>query len=266
MSHLLEPLDPKFILDSIAPRNRHYLRKLEIFDTIDSTNTYLLQKAKEDISSGFLCLTDQQTQGRGRFGKSWVSPPGANIYCSLFWRFAHLQHEISGLSMAVAVMIAKVLHQYGIKQGVQLKWPNDVLFLGKKLGGILLETNAPQTIVIGIGLNLYLPDNFMQPELAQAISISNIIKSAPERNRLIGLLVNEMFEQLPVYEKKGLEAFIDDWRKLDVLMGKKITVYTQGENIVGQMLGVNESGELLMQDEAGLQQQFRCGEVSVREG
>lgn len=266
MLFLPEPLEIKFILSEVATQYRELLGKIEVFDTIDSTNTYLLQKIKEkNIPSGSVCLADQQTHGRGRLGRNWVSPPGANIYCSIFWRFTHLQHEVTGLSIAIAVMVANVLQQYGIKSGIQLKWPNDILFSGKKLGGILLETNSSQSMVIGVGLNLYFPEASADPLLAQAIFLYDITKKNPKRNKLIGLLLNEMIKQLPVFEKEGLAAFRADWEKYDALTGKMITVHAGEQQIMGKMLGINNQGELLLQDDAGSVQQFRCGEVSVRD-
>src|ERR1700722_20676584 len=112
MAYLPEPIIPKLILTEIKPKHRELLNKLVVFDCIDSTNTYLLTQAKKAIPSGYVCLANEQTAGRGRFSRSWYSPPGSNIYCSLFWRFTHLHKDLSGLSLAVAVMIIKVLQQY----------------------------------------------------------------------------------------------------------------------------------------------------------
>src|SRR5438445_3968799 len=128
---------------AIEPKNRGCLSGIEIFESIDSTNSYLLEKVKQGAPSGWVCLAEQQMHGRGRLGKSWFSPAGANIYCSMLWRFDNPNLDISGLGIAIGVMVVNTLHQYGIQSGLQLKWPNDVLVAGRKLSGILLEKNDP---------------------------------------------------------------------------------------------------------------------------
>jgi len=266
MSFSLEPLDINSILALIKFKNQQYLNKLEIFDILPSTNTYLLECVKKNSLSCHVVVADQQTQGRGRRGKVWFSPPGANIYCSLLWHFTDLQGELSGLGIAVAAIVADVLCLYGIEQGIKLKWPNDILFSGKKLGGILLETNSLNKIVIGVGLNLHLSSEQAESIQANVTSIDRILPHLPERNKLIGLLINELIEQLPLFEKRGLSDFVQNWRKYDAYSGKRITVYASDKVISGTMLGINEQGELLLEDDNQVVQCFRSGEVSVREG
>jgi BirA family transcriptional regulator, biotin operon repressor / biotin---[acetyl-CoA-carboxylase] ligase len=264
MSLMIEQLDAVKILSAISQENQRNLSKLDIFDTIGSTNTYLLECAKLNLLSGHVVVANQQTNGRGRHGKDWFSPADSNIYFSLLWHFSQLAFELSGLAIVVGVIIAKFLGRYGIKQGIQLKWPNDVLFSDKKLAGILLESNVPQTMVIGIGLNLYFSQDDARAISPAAISIYDIIRRCPPRNYLIGLLINELFEQLRVYENAGLAAFLQDWRDLDYFLNKNITVHTPEREISGIMAGINEYGELLLHGDEGSLHTFRYGTVSVR--
>lgn len=254
----IERFDSNKIIHSIEPENQPQLAKLEIFDVIDSTNTYLLDQAKLGAPSGSVCLAEQQTQGRGRRGRSWFSPPCTNIYFSFLWRFSTLEN-ISGLSVAVAVMVATVLKKYGISN-IELKWPNDVLFAGRKLAGILLERKE-SAVVIGIGLNVYLP-NDADPNW---IAIHDITGQDVSRNHLVGLLTNELLSQLSLYQRRGLSAFLEGWRQHDSLVNKKVTLQTPEHVFSGVMKGINEQGELILQeDTTNALRTFSYGEVSCR--
>ena len=258
INQTIEWLNREKILSAIESDNLANLADLKLFDTIDSTNTYLLTSAKAGAPSGSVCFAEEQTGGRGRRGRSWFSPFGTNIYCSVLWHFSALEN-ISGLSIAVAVMVANVLRKYGISSGIQLKWPNDILFDGRKLSGILIE-RIGNKIVIGVGLNLFLP----KEAEANWICVQDITGREVTRNYLAGLLVNELLAQLPVYAARGLGAFVDEWRKYDVLGGRSITVQTPDKMIEGVMQGINEQGELILKDADGVLQEFCYGEVSVR--
>lgn len=256
---LFERLNEKRIFEIVDPDNQSHLAKLEIFETIASTNTYLLEQAKTGAPCGFACFAEQQTQGRGRLQRTWHSPFGKNIYFSLLWRFGDAIQNLSGLSIAVAVMVANALRKYGIQSGVQLKWPNDVMITQRKLAGILLECNDT-AIVIGIGLNLDVQD----AGEAGWIGLSEVINKPVARNFLAGLLLNELLKNLPLFAVRGLPLFLPEWQKHDVLFNKTVVVRTPDAAIQGVMRGVDEQGQLLLQQENGLLQSFCYGEVSVR--
>ncbi|MDR3477143.1 MAG: biotin--[acetyl-CoA-carboxylase] ligase [Gammaproteobacteria bacterium] len=262
----VELLDSDKIKAAMTPGSLSKLHTLSVFDTIGSTNSYLMDCAKSGVLSGSVCIADQQTRGRGRQGRTWYSPPGANIYCSLLWYFPVQQTDLAALSLAVAVMVAKCLTKYGITNGIQLKWPNDVLFQSQKLAGILLERlpeNAEQIgIVVGVGLNLMLPQENV--ESAQWIDVASIAHRPLQRNYLAGLLINEILHGLSVYQQQGFRAFINEWQQLDVMRGKEVTVHRVLETVTGTMEGINEKGELLLKSSDNTLRTFHCGEVSVR--
>lgn len=234
----------KVIQDNCRPS------RLDIFHSIPSTNSYLLQNAKQ-FASGSVCLAEQQTEGRGRLEKKWISPKG-NIYFSLLWRFINNQN-FSGLSLAIAVIISQLLKEMGVSS-IQLKWPNDILFQGKKLAGILLESPNRSSVVIGIGLNMSAP-----AESVNAIGVNDII--AAERNNLIGLLINKLFSALPIFENQGFSAFHPLWKEYDSLLNKTITLSTGQKTITGIMRGVSEAGELLLETGSGKIESFCYGEA-----
>ena len=252
-----ELLSAENIIASIEPCHLPRLSKLDIFDTIESTNTYLLALAKSG-PTGWACFAEQQTQGRGRLGRRWFSPHGTNIYCSLLWRFPREQ-DISGLSIAIGVMIANTLKQYGVTAGIQLKWPNDILFAGRKLSGILLERSG-EAVIIGIGVNLELPNNSENTWIA----LSDITGKPIKRNHFAGLLMNELLAKCPLYQTQGLPAFLSEWRQHDFLIGKNITLHQSEKQISGIMQGINSAGELLLKNEEGILRSFRAGEASLK--
>jgi BirA family biotin operon repressor/biotin-[acetyl-CoA-carboxylase] ligase len=258
MLKVTETINSELILTGISQNNRHYLSKLDIFDLINSTNTYLLQQINQKAPSGWVCLANQQSFGRGRQEKIWYSPPGNNIYCSLFWRFKQLP---TGLGIGIAIMLARKLKKY--LPTIQIKWPNDLWVNGKKLGGILLEAKTPKEIVIGIGINLSLSTD-THTELPQAISFDEITQQPIKRNECIGLILDTLFSELPYFEEEGLNPFIKDWEEFDVLKDKNIVVFTPKMAAKGIMRGINSAGELMLEDDVGLLRNFCYGEVSVR--
>jgi len=235
------------------------LAHLEIFETISSTNTYLLEQHLAESSKGWICLAEQQTKGRGRQGKEWFSPDGSNIYCSILWKFPSVQHDLSGLSIAAAVMVIYALTKYGIGEGLQLKWPNDILFLGRKLAGILIERRGNQ-IVLGVGINVCLPEQ----QNLNWIDLKQIGKKSIARNYLAGLLINELLANLLIYQQHGVAAFIDPWRQYDFLLNKNIMLHTPEKKIPGVMRGINQQGELIFQPNIGEAYTICYGEISVR--
>ncbi|MBV8802400.1 MAG: biotin--[acetyl-CoA-carboxylase] ligase [Gammaproteobacteria bacterium] len=253
---LFERLDESKILSFVSKENLCYLSALDIFDSIPSTNQFLLEQAKTS-PSGHFCLAEQQTAGRGRRGRVWDTPLGGNIACSLLWRF---KNNISGLSNAVGVILVNVLRQYGIKEGLQLKWPNDVLFAQRKLAGILIE-KIGESVIIGIGVNLHLPE----PKLKERIDVNEIMNKAVARNELVGLLINELLKALPLFQQQGLKGFIKEWRKWDGLTGCKVNVLTPERVFCGIAQGINEKGEFLLLDQEQKIHVFQYGEVTVRQ-
>lgn len=257
MKHKIDPLNVDSIRSGIDIEYRTIVQAIEIFDTIDSTNTYLLQAAKVKAPSGSVCLAESQERGRGRQDRPWINQSG-NIYCSLLWHFDKSVH-LSGLSSAVAVMILKALQKIKIPS-IQLKWPNDIYVNQRKLAGILLESNQPGAVVIGIGLNIKTPnlDN------KSGVGIEEILQISVDRNHFIGMLLNELCRGLQIYQQQGLKSFQALWNQHDWLRGKAVTVHTQPTPIVGIAEGINEQGELMVRDSYQTLQVFSYGEVSVR--
>ncbi len=260
----MELLNSGQILESLHPEVRAQLGELVILGTVDSTNDYLLRLAHRQ--QVIACFAEQQTAGKGQRGKRWLSPPNGQIYFSVLWPFNKSPAAIMGLSLAVGVGVAQALRNYGVTQRIAVKWPNDVYYENQKLAGILVET-TPGTqgfcnAVIGIGINLYL-----RPEQATEIdqpwaSLHQIIQKDIERNHFAGILLNEIILALGKFSTGGLTTFLAEWRTLDYLYGKQVTVTSAQQTLTGIMNGISENGELLLIDDQ--QRQHICLNGMVR--
>jgi BirA family transcriptional regulator, biotin operon repressor / biotin---[acetyl-CoA-carboxylase] ligase len=254
-----ELLDADKILSFIEPNRRRLLAQFDIFPSLPSTNSYLLDLAREPLSSGYVCMAEEQSAGRGRLGKQWDSPQG-NIYCSLLWNFPIAHADISQLSLAIGVMIVRALEELGIKQGCQLKWPNDIYYDNRKLAGILIEALPTRRevypVVIGVGLNVQIQEE-------ERIGLQEILNTPVSRNKVIGLMLNELVAGLGTYIDKSFSSFCSDYMKYDMLRGKYVVIRTGKLEITGIAEGINSSGELVVRDQNSQDHMFRCGEVSV---
>ncbi|MCI0508118.1 MAG: biotin--[acetyl-CoA-carboxylase] ligase, partial [Gammaproteobacteria bacterium] len=181
----IELLAKDHIHQNIAARRETFPGKIEVLWEIDSTNRYLSQQSVSSGAAGMTCLAEMQSAGRGRRGRTWVSPLGGNIYLSQLWKFNGGPAQLSGLSLAAAVAVVRVIHQFGVKEA-RLKWPNDVLVSGKKLAGILLEmtgeSNGPTKVIAGVGINVRLPEIALQEIDQPVTSLQSLLGRSIERN------------------------------------------------------------------------------------
>ena len=243
---------------------KSFICDLEIFSCIDSTNNHLMARAQNEMLSGCVCFTEEQTAGKGRRGRQWISPQGQNIYGSFLWRFNSVTN-LGGLSLAIGVGVIRILQQHGITN-VGLKWPNDIYSNGKKLGGILIEVTSHHdgsaSAVIGLGLNLNLPPNI--DGITQAYT--NLNEIAPDivlnRNFIIAQLLNELLPIAATFEDKALTAYLDEWRSYDCLFGKQVNFFVGSQKHAGIVQGIDENGLLKLERDDGVIQTFASGEVS----
>lgn len=259
----IELLEQKAILDQLQHPASAQLDELVILDTVDSTNDYLLRLTH--TQRVIACFAEQQTAGKGQRGKSWLSP-GGQIYFSLLWQFSKKLGQIMGLSLAIGIAVVRALHRFGVGEGLQLKWPNDIYYQGQKLVGVLVETTpGPQGIcngVIGVGINLY-----ATAEQSMAIDqpwtcVHHILQRPIARNQLAGILLNEILLTLMQFSELGLTPFQKEWQSLDYLYGKRVTITSPQQTLIGVMHGISLNGELLLLDDQ--QQQHVCLNGSVR--
>lgn len=241
---------------------------IQIFDTLPSTNDYLLNIAKEKTDKCVICLAEKQTSGKGRRGRTWTSPFAKNIYLSILWHFPKDACELSGLSLAISLAVVETLKIYGIKHPVGLKWPNDVLWNNQKLAGILVElsgeTHSICSSVIGVGLNVNMSNTKGEPIPAEWADVQMLSDNPVNRNELTGVLLNELIKTLTVFQNQGFSAFIEKWKSFDLVAGKQVSVLTPTAVFQGIGRGIDERGLFLLEDETGALKSFSSGEVSVR--
>ncbi len=264
-------LDKEKILCYVAKEQQNELEQLDILESVASTNDYLLNRGStgyQKPKKALVCLAEKQTQGKGRRGRTWISPFAKNIYLSLLWHFPQDPGELTGLSLAIAIAVIETLKIYGITRNLGIKWPNDILCENQKLAGILIElsgeANDSCNAVIGIGLNVQMPYTKTQDITQPWTDVQTLMNKTINRNELAGLLLNEAIKSLRSFKNHGLKAFVNQWQTFDLTFGKSISITSSTASYQGIGQGINPQGHFLLEIKPGLVKSFASGEVSLR--
>ena len=229
-----------------------------------STNSYLL-KAPIERQCAHVCIAEAQTAGRGRHGTKWLSAANRNIMLSLSWGFHGWPQDIGALSLAVGLAITKMLNEsYGINASI--KWPNDILVDNAKLAGILIDVaghpGSDCQVVVGVGLNVDQVDWDNNAEYAWCDLKQ--LGVAVERNELAAQLIKAMVLVLRAFEDYGFASMVDAWNSLSAFSGRQVSVSQAGICLEGLMLGVENDGALLIEDERGKRHRINDSRASLR--
>ena len=239
---------------------------MEVLWSVNSTNLYLADLATRDYPSGATCLAEMQTQGRGRRGRQWISPLGGNIYLSQLWQFSGGPAQLSGLSLAAAVAVVRVVRQFGVTNA-GVKWPNDILVNGEKLAGILLEirgeSSGPTSVIVGLGLNIRLNESSGKNIDQPYTSLEKLLGKPVQRNRLAAHLANELHQVYKIFVADGFAVFVDEWCAYDVYHNKPVNLHLPTGIISGIGRGVDANGALQLEQQ-GEVTSFQSGEISLR--
>lgn len=261
----LQLLDKQRILDLLMDPARKLLGEFHCIDEVDSTNRFLLEQGQ----GGDICVAERQTAGRGRRGRQWFSPYGRNLYLSLRWHFDQGVADLEGLSLAVGVLLAESLQALGV-QGLELKWPNDLLCNGQKLGGVLIEVggdlNGDCAVVVGVGLNVAMHDNL-------EIKAQSLIQQpwtdlcrqgfGGNRNQLCATLIEALLPALKTYPERRFGFYKERWESRACWRNQPIQVHSPGNVTQGVLLGVDATGGLRVRTEMG-EVVLSGGEISLR--
>nr|RFN79654.1 bifunctional biotin--[acetyl-CoA-carboxylase] ligase/biotin operon repressor BirA [Haemophilus influenzae] len=247
---ILPLLNPQKISTALFPYGIYYQ------PIISSTNEWILQNISS-LKKGDLCVAEYQTVGRGRRGRQWLSPFAGQIMFSFYWAFDP-KKSVEGLSLVIGLAIAEVLK-------VQVKWPNDILFNGRKLGGILVEIanhkNGMLNLVIGVGINVSLPK---QTEISQPYAEVFEIDPDVDRQILLPKLIQHIYKRLNTFEQNGInDEFQQAWKSYNAFANSGVNVLTEQGAISGIEQGIDERGYLKVLCGNKIQM-FNGGEVSLR--
>ncbi len=234
------------------------------FDEIPSTNGFMLSHIAE-LKSGDVCVAEYQSAGRGRRGRTWVSPYGQHLYFSLFWSFPQGMAQAMGLSLVVACALVTVLQQLGV-DNLGVKWPNDIYLNEKKLAGILIEmagqADSECQLIIGIGVNMAMSEE-QGKGIDQPWSDLSDLSERPNKTELVIALHRQLKKDIQQFEREGLSAFNARWQAADLFYGKAIRLLMAENYIDGICRGIDEQGAVLIETTEGIQALIG-GEISLR--
>ena len=250
-------LDAAAIRRGLSDATRERLEALEVFDTIGSTSTYLVQNARPEAGRVHVALAEEQTAGRGRQNRHWVSTRGAGLYQSLAFAVASARADFSALTLALGVGAIRALERCGI-EGVQVKWPNDLVANDGKLAGMLTETRMVDgrlVVVAGIGVNIYMDEATRAASTSgwaqRGVALEDLADTVPDRNDLAAAMTDALTDVFADYEAQGFAPYADAWRAADWLRGRRVSIESPAAKHTGIAAGVDDAGALRLDTETG---------------
>ncbi len=246
-------LDAEVIRQLANDRVRERLAHIEAFAEIDSTNSYLMKMPAPEPGRLSVAVTNNQTAGRGRLGKTWQSPPGSGLCLSASYTFAEQPENLPALTLALGLGVIDALGELGAT-GVELKWPNDLVALDGKLGGILTEVQQQSagtaTVVTGIGVNVDL-QGAAEIDMAngwtqQVVDLERICDVQPGHEQIAAQFMTHLLQAFLDFEVSGFASMAKRWSRYDWLLGRDITIDTSDKQFSGVGAGIADDGALLV--------------------
>ena len=224
------------------------------FDSLESTSAFLNSLPSSNLTQ--LCVTREQTQGKGQHGREWLSQKDGSILLSIRQTFAS-DINLSGLSLVVGLAIIKALEKECKVDGFKIKWPNDIYFREAKLAGILLENNiqaGSQSVIIGVGVNYHLEQE-MSCDIPW-IDLSKIAKKIPDIQKLTASIINNIITMTDSFKLNGLSNLLSQWDKYDMLKGAKLKSTAIGQSFEGRVNGISNQGALKVLTKNGVRELY----------
>jgi BirA family biotin operon repressor/biotin-[acetyl-CoA-carboxylase] ligase len=243
-------------------------KEIIFLETATSTNDVALElAARNENPEGIIVIAETQTKGRGRFGRTWISPPGVNCYFTVILRPSVLQNDLALITLMAAVAVVNAVREFtGLK--AEIKWPNDILLNGKKTGGVLSETRSARgrigIMAIGIGININMSLNDL-PEDIRPYSTSLSAESGKyfDRIELFGKILVELERSYKILLKGNKGALINEWLRLNSTIGNKVIVKDHDRIVSGFAEDINEHGELIIRLLSGEMETVKAGDVTI---
>ncbi len=259
----LELLDRDSIYAALPPDTRDVVRRCEVSSCVDSTNQVLLARAAREDIHGHVCLAEFQTAGRGRQGRRWHVPFGGGILLSIGWRFVQGQ-VLAPIALTIGVAAVRVLCRNGAAE-LRLKWPNDLLWRGRKLGGFLIEARSaasgPVSAIIGLGINCTPATGLATAQ--PRTDVQTVLGYALSRNALAAQLIAEISGVLSGHGAQGFCTVLDEWRQHAAQHGQQVRLIRGDKTLRGEIRDIDDQGALIV-DIDGRLRRFRDGEISLR--
>ena len=248
---------------------RARLCDIHVVPKITSTTEYVLVVGNHPGQPGTVCFAEYQTQGKGRRERTWRAPFASGLLCSMTWRLNAGFSALAGLSLVIGLSLYQALKHYGVGEGLGVKWPNDLVYRGKKVAGVLTEFRGEGCgethVVISFGINIAVPKQFMTDVTFPWTDVSQMmISPSPDRNVIAAQVLTQLVPNLVTFEQHGFGAFLADWQAADAALGKSVKLLGLGQDTFGVVEGVNPLGELLVRFEHGHVQAFHFGEILLR--
>jgi BirA family biotin operon repressor/biotin-[acetyl-CoA-carboxylase] ligase len=222
---------------------------IRFFEEVDSTNRVAAEWAGEGAAEGSLVVADHQTAGRGRLDRKWFSPPGSSLLFSVVLRPSIVVEDLGLLNLAAAAAVCGAVAEEGVDPRV--KWPNDVVLGGRKVGGILaeasLELNRAISVILGIGLNVNIPEDEFPPEIREtAGSISSFSGKTHDRITLLTAFLRHFGRFYDGLPGRPPEWILNSYRQLCATLGQKVRVDLQNGSLEGTAVDIHTSGGLIL--------------------
>lgn len=268
----IELLSASEISEAIRFENSDQSFRLDVFQTLDSTNTHVANTSKA-LGEVNVAITESQPLGQGRRGRSWVTSPYQNLMMSVGYVYPAWPEKPAAISLAFSVAVHRALVTLGA-ENVKLKWPNDLVvedvgeFQNAKLGGLLVsasgEAGGDLVLVLGVGINMSMNDELLSSIDQPAVDLSAIGQHSISRNRLAAEIINNTADMLTLYPQTGFQPFADYWNQHALFVGQQVRLFDSQSEYIGELRGVDEQGELCLVDRQGKLSRFNSSELSLR--
>ncbi len=244
-------------------------RQLYLCGKVESTNATLSRLARSGAPEGTVVIAEAQTAGRGRLGQPWFSPPDVNLYASVLFRGPLALKEAPIFSLIGGLALAEAVRAAGATPAI--KWPNDVLVDGRKVGGSLIECGAREDeveyLIVGVGANLNVDLDALGAALGPAAADATSLRAATgrevDRDAFAAAYLNALDAWAACYRGEGPGSVLEAWSQLDILTGRQVEIRGAGDRFIGRVTGVDPSGWLVVQDALGERRTVSTEEIYI---